>query len=89
MPASWFICVPWDPRPGRDQSASAIRQSPVLVPASNTGGHPLSDDELLDEIEAAVQVRRAHSLRALDEITPTATTCHWALAPEGDAQAKA
>ena len=65
--------VPWDSRPGRDQSLSAVRQSPVLVPASNSGGQALSDDELLDEIEAAVQVRRAHSLRALDEITPTAT----------------
>ena len=42
------------------------------MPASSNG-RALSDDELLDEIEAAVQVRRAHSLRALDEITPTAT----------------
>lgn len=65
--------VPWEPRQGRDQTVSAARQSPVLVPASNSGGRALSDDELLDEIEAAVQVRRAHSLRALDEITPTAT----------------
>jgi hypothetical protein len=62
--------IPWDPR-DRDQAISSIRQSPILVPAS--GGHALTDDELLDEIEAAVQVRRAHSLRALDEITPTAT----------------
>ena len=65
--------VPWEPRPTRDQAVSSIRQSPVMVPASNGGGQALTDDELLDEIEAAVQVRRAHSLRALDEITPTAT----------------
>jgi hypothetical protein len=64
--------VPWEVR-NRDQTVSSIRQSPVLVPASNGGTHALTDDELLDEIEAAVQVRRAHSLRALDEITPTAT----------------
>lgn len=64
--------VPWEAR-GRDQAVSSIRQSPVLVPASNSGARALTDDELLDEIEAAVQVRRAHSLRALDEITPTAT----------------
>jgi hypothetical protein len=63
--------VPWEARDS-DQTISAVRQSPVLVPAS-TGSHALSDDELLDEIEAAVRVRRAHSLRALDEITPTAT----------------
>ena len=68
--------VPWDQRSTRDQTVSSVqssaRQSPVLVPASN-GGRALSDDELLDEIDAAVQLRRAHSLRALDELTPTAT----------------
>ena len=64
--------IPWDAR-DRSQTISSIRQPPVLVPASNGGSRALSDDELLDEIEAAVQVRRAHSLRALDEITPTAT----------------
>jgi hypothetical protein len=68
--------VPWDIRldgaPAVSSIQSAVRQSPVIVPASN-GGRALSDDELLDEIEAAVQVRRAHSLRALDELTPTAT----------------
>ena len=68
--------VPWDPRSTRDQTVSiqsSARQSPVLVPASNGSGRALSDDELLDEIDAAVQLRRAHSLRALDELTPTAT----------------
>jgi hypothetical protein len=67
--------VPWDWRSNREITPSSIqssgRQSPVLVPASTTG-HALSDDELLDEVEAAVQVRRAHSLRALDELTPVA-----------------
>ena len=68
--------VPWETGPNRDSAGpsiqSAARQSPVLVPAS-TGGRALSDDELLDEIEAAVQLRRAHSLRALDALTPTAS----------------
>ena len=68
--------LPWDSRSDRDAISSSLqssgRQSPILVPASMTG-HALSDDELLDEIEAAVQVRRAHSLRALDELTPVAT----------------
>jgi hypothetical protein len=67
--------VPWDWRSSREITPSTIqssgRQSPVLVPVSTTG-HALSDDELLDEVDAAVQVRRAHSLRALDELTPVA-----------------
>jgi len=65
--------VPWDPRPNRDPSASiqSSRPSPVILPAN--GGRALTDDELLDEIEAAVQLRRASSLRALDAITPTAS----------------
>lgn len=42
-----------------------------LIPASATGPS-VTDDQLLDEIEAAVQLRRAHSLRALDALTPTA-----------------
>jgi len=66
--------VPWDPRTSRDQSVSmqSARPSPVILPASN-GNRALTDDELLDEIEAAVQLRRASSLRALDAITPTAS----------------
>jgi hypothetical protein len=42
-----------------------------IVPALATAP-ALTDDELLDEIEAAVQLRRAQSLRALDALTPTA-----------------
>jgi anti-sigma factor RsiW len=45
---------------------------PIIVPAAATTPL-LSDDELLDEIEAAVQLRRAQSLRALDALTPTAS----------------
>jgi len=37
--------------------------------------------ELLDEIEAAVQLRRAQSLRALDALTPTAS--EWQTLPFG------
>ena len=51
----------------------------VLVPAASTSPL-LSDDELLDEIEAAVQLRRAQSLRALDALTPTASEFRdWSL----------
>ena len=32
----------------------------------------LSDDELMEEVEAAVQLRRSQSLRAIDALTPTA-----------------
>jgi hypothetical protein len=32
----------------------------------------LSDDDLMEEVEASVQSRRAQSLRALDALTPTA-----------------
>jgi hypothetical protein len=41
------------------------------VPAS-ASLPPLSDDELMEEVEAAVQLRRAQSLRAIDALTPTA-----------------
>lgn len=44
-----------------------------LVPVSaSVPGASVTDDQFLDEIEAAVQLRRAHSLRALDALTPTA-----------------
>ncbi len=44
--------------------------SPIRIPAAL--GPSVTDDQFLDEIEAAVQLRRAHSLRALDALTPTA-----------------
>lgn len=67
--------VPGDFTGIREQAGalqSPSRQTgPVIVPAS-AAGPSLTDDELLDEIEAAVQLRRASSLRALDALTPTA-----------------
>jgi hypothetical protein len=53
--------------------------APTILPAA-TSAPLLSDDELLDEIEAAVQLRRAQSLRALDALTPTASEFRdWSL----------
>jgi hypothetical protein len=43
----------------------------VIVPAS-ASLPALSDDELMEEVEAAVQLRRVQSLRAIDALTPTA-----------------
>src|SRR5918993_5731527 len=48
------------------QSGAAIIPASASVPS-------LSDDELLDEVESAVQLPRAHSLRALDAFTPRAS----------------
>ena len=45
--------------------------SPSIVPASATSPL-LSDDELMEEVEAAIELRRAQSLRAIDALTPTA-----------------
>lgn len=49
--------------------APAHQADPSLIPEAVA---TISDEQLLDEIEAAVQLRRAHSLRALDAFTPTA-----------------
>jgi hypothetical protein len=69
-------------RPPREQvtmQAPSRPGPPVIVPAASTTP-VLSDDELLDEIEAAVQLRRAQSLRALDALTPTASEFRdWSL----------
>ena len=46
------------------------RTTTGVVPA--TSQSTMSDEQFLDEIEAALQARRAHSLRALDALTPTA-----------------
>ena len=61
-------------------SMQAPRRDSPIVPAA-TVTPLLSDDELLDEIEAAVQLRRAQSLRALDALTPTASD--WQNRPFG------
>jgi hypothetical protein len=45
---------------------------PAIIPAS-ASMPSLSDDELLDEVESAVLLPRAHSLRALDAFTPRAS----------------
>lgn len=66
--------LPFDTAGDRDVAtaqAAPRTSSAGIVPASATTPL-LSDDELLDEIEAAVQLRRAQSLRALDALTPTA-----------------
>ena len=52
------------------QSVDRSRQ-PAIVPASATF-HMLSDDELMEEVERAIEARRAPSLRAIDAFTPTA-----------------
>jgi hypothetical protein len=65
--------VPSAPLPLRDDVApmqSADRSaSPGIISVSSPS---LSDDELMEEVEAAVQLRRAQSLRAIDALTPTA-----------------
>ena len=67
--------VPGAPVALRDESASmqaADRAGmPGIVPAS-VSVPALSDDELMEEVEAAVQLRRAQSLRVIDALTPTA-----------------
>ena len=60
----------------------ARRDAALTLPASRPATGPVravaatetlpSEDQFLDEIEATVQLRRAHSLRALDALTPTA-----------------
>jgi hypothetical protein len=65
--------VPWDTRFHRIQTAQAQTTSsarasagPVIVHASTQA----TDDELLGEIEEAMEFRRAASLQALDALTP-------------------
>jgi anti-sigma factor RsiW len=59
--------------PRGDSSMQAVERSsrPAIVPAS--ASYPmLSDDELMEEVERAIEARRAPSLRAIDAFTPTA-----------------
>ncbi len=62
--------------PLRDDAVSmqaAERSSrPAVVSASATFTS-LSDDELMEEVERAIEARRAPSLRAIDAFTPTAS----------------
>jgi hypothetical protein len=67
--------LPWDPvnDPERASARVPAPRARALAPVpAPSPVRVLSDDELLDEIEAAVQLRRASSLRALDALTPTA-----------------
>ena len=54
-------------------SMQAVERStrPGIVPASASFAM-LSDDELMEEVERAIEARRAPSLRAIDAFTPTA-----------------
>ncbi len=74
--------APLDRTIARDQvtmQAPGRASAPTILPAA-ASAPLLSDDELLDEIEAAVQLRRAQSLRALDALTPTASEFRdWSL----------
>ena len=74
--------APLDRTIARDQvtmQAPSRAGAATILPAA-TSAPLLSDDELLDEIEAAVQLRRAQSLRALDALTPTASEFRdWSL----------
>jgi hypothetical protein len=67
--------LPASTPPLRDDTVSmqsAERSTrPAIVPAS--ASFPmLSDDELMEEVERAIEARRARSLRAIDAFTPTA-----------------
>ena len=69
--------VPWDAPVHR--AATTVPQMQASAPRDGTSGVLMqatsavvtsSDEELLDEIDEAVQLRRAASLRALDAFTP-------------------
>ena len=57
-------------RESATMQASDRQGGVMLIPASTTS--PLTDDELMEEVEVSVRLRRAHSLQALDGLTPTA-----------------
>jgi hypothetical protein len=66
--------VPWDTRlhrsPQAQNTAAAPRGSgPIIIQASSTVATS-TDEDLLDEIDEAMELRRAISLRALDAFTP-------------------
>ena len=65
--------VPWEQRLHRASVAPAQApqrsSGPMIVQASSTVAVS-SDDELMDEIDEAMQLRRAATLRALDAFTP-------------------
>ncbi|HXG90248.1 MAG TPA: hypothetical protein VNJ02_18115 [Vicinamibacterales bacterium] len=67
--------VSWDTTARRENTLSlqspARQHNPSIVPAGSSV-QTVSDEEFLDQVEDAVQLRRAHSLRALDALTPSA-----------------
>lgn len=65
--------MPWDAarREGTLTVQAPARPAPLAVMGSGSGVS-VADEQFLDEVEAAVQLRRAHSLRALDALTPSA-----------------
>jgi hypothetical protein len=66
--------VPWESQLHRQSAqlhASTPRPQPgAVIVQSAAAVVGLSDDELLDEIDEAMQLRRAPNLRALDAFTP-------------------
>jgi hypothetical protein len=61
----------------REEAMTSMQAPPrqggaAIIPAS-ASMPSLSDDELLDEVESAVLLPRAQSLRALDAFTPRAS----------------
>jgi anti-sigma factor RsiW len=67
-----FVPFP-SPLPARDDAPSLqADRAPVLIVPASASLPAMSDDELMEEVEAAVQLRRAQSLRAIDALTPTA-----------------
>ena len=67
--------VPTNSSPARDElSSMQAAERPGrsgIIPAS-ASARPLSEDELMEEVELAIQFRSARSLRAIDALTPTA-----------------
>ena len=66
--------VPWEGsrRDAAGLTVQVSRPSTGVVSAAATNASTMTDEQFLDEIESALQARRAHSLRALDALTPTA-----------------
>jgi hypothetical protein len=66
--------VPGTHLPLRDEVPSAQvteRARPAIVPASASATPVLSDDELMAEVETAIESRRVRGLRVIDALTPT------------------
>lgn len=66
--------VPWEGsrRDAAGLTVQVSRPNTGVVSAAATNASTMTDEQFLDEIESALQARRAHSLRALDALTPTA-----------------